>query len=109
MMLTPYPTDFPSYALGLLVDRVKGGDIPAPVLVHACWNVAGYALAQTLGGGPLITADPVADNLQTAGDLPVREAAIEQEPSLAQAVQGLFPWSLVLSIALRILSKQLGL
>jgi hypothetical protein len=51
----------------------------------------------------------VADNLQTAGDLAVLEAAIEQEPTCAQAVQGLFPWSLVLSIALRILSKQLGL
>ena len=77
MALPPYPQDFPNEAFLLVLDKVRGrGDVTGPDLAHAGWCVAGYALGQTLGGGPTIRG---AEALEQAGwtDEQVLQGAID--------------------------------
>lgn len=98
-MMVPYPDQFPRDALAMALDLARGNAPELKTAVHACWVVAGYALGQTLGGGPTITCDNDAID-----DALVLEQAIAlgNEPS---AVQGIFPWLSVLAVVLRLLEK----
>ena len=102
MALIPYPTEFPKEALTMVLDAIRG-TMPTPAAgAHACWVVAGYALSQTLGGGPI-----VAGNDSSLTDEEVIRMALDHEPQ-AGAVGGLFPWGVVLSIVLRLLIEKFG-
>jgi hypothetical protein len=96
-MLTPYPTEFPRESLTMLLDAVRGKVPEMPELAHACWNVAGFALGKTLGGGPVIASSTITD------EEVLSEALKHDAP--AGVSEGLFPWGLVVSIALKLLSK----
>ena len=98
-MLPPYPNEFPREALLMAIDLAKGQTPAVNDAVHACWVVAGYALGQTLGGGPIITgSDPVENEVE------VLEQALLHD-SNSPAVQGLFPWVLVLKVVLNLIVK----
>jgi hypothetical protein len=97
-MFTPYPTEFPQEALIMALDLTRGKVAGTPEAVHACWNVAGYALARTIGSGPAITG-ATGDS-----DVEVIEQALLQGPA-SQVTQGLFPWGLVVTIMLKLLAR----
>lgn len=100
MALPPYPTDFPSEAFMLVLDKVRGrADVSGPDLAHAGWCVAGYALGQTLGGGPTIRG---AENLEQVGwsDDQILQGAIEANDGAKGA---LFPWVLVVRVAVKLI------
>lgn len=100
MALVPYPTEFPKEALVMVLDAIRG-QIPTPADgAHACWVVAGYALSQTLGGGPI-----VAGNDSSMTDAEVIQLALDHEPQ-AGIAGGLFPWGVVLSIVLKLLIQK---
>ena len=101
-MLTPYPTEFPREGLTMLLDAVRGKVPEIPDIVHAAWDVAGFALGKTIGGGPVVageSADASDDDILTMA------LAHDAPPGVSE---GLFPWALVLSIALRLLAKYAG-
>ena len=52
--MVPYPSDFPTAALTMLLDKVRGKDIPLSDLAHGAWNVQGYAQKQLFPGGPTV-------------------------------------------------------
>jgi hypothetical protein len=101
-MLIPYPTEFPREALTIVLDLVRGQPLDVPASAHACWCVAGYALSQTLGGGPVISG-----TTSVLVDESVIKMALDSADS-GQVAQGLFPWGLVLSIVLRLLVNKFG-
>ena len=101
-MLTPYPTEFPREGLGILLSAVRGQLPDTHELAHVCWNVAGFALGKTLGGGPI-----VACNREEFTDEEVLIDALNHDAP-AGVSEGLFPWGLVLDIALRILLRHLN-
>lgn len=98
--MTPYPSEFPREALAMVLDLLRGKSPSAADAAHACWEVAGYSLGQTLGGGPLVAN---ADTLMT--DDEVILLALEHAPQgdLKSAV--VFPWGAVLLIVLRLLYR----
>lgn len=99
MALPPYPTDFPSEAFLMVLDKARGKDITGADLAHAGWCVAGYALAQTMGGGPTIRG---AGDLEQAGwsDEQIIQGAIEANDG---AKGLLFPWVLVVRVAVKLI------
>ena len=102
MALPPYPTEFPSEAFLLVLDKLRGrNDVSGADLAHAGWCVAGYALQQTLGGGPTIRG---AENLEQSGgaDEQVIQGAIEANDG-AKGV--LFPWVLVVRVAVKLIME----
>jgi len=100
-MLTPYPTEFPREGLNILLQAVRGQFPDTPELAHVCWNVAGFALGKTLGGGPI-----VAGNHNVSDEDVLIDALNHDAPEGVS--EGLFPWALVLDIALRVLLRQLN-
>ena len=101
-MLTPYPTEFPKESLSLLLDCVRGNLPATPTIAHHCWNVAGFALGKTLGAdGPVVVGG------EDAADADVLLSALEME-EIPNKVTGLFPWGMVLKIALKILQGYLN-
>lgn len=97
-MLTPYPTEFPREALTMLLDAVRGNLPDTKATVHAAWDVAGFCLGKTLGGGPVVAGDP-----EGASDEDILAMALAHDTPPG-VVEGLFPWGLVLMIALRLLA-----
>lgn len=100
MALIPYPTEFPSEAFLLVLDKVRGrNDVTAADLAHAGWCVAGYAMSQTLGGGPTIRG---AEGMEQSGwsDEQIIQGAIDANDGAKGA---LFPWVLVVRVAVKLI------
>jgi hypothetical protein len=55
-MMYPYPKQYPSDAVKLLIDYVSHGDefLEKKDAIHAGWVISGYALGRIFGGGPEI-------------------------------------------------------
>jgi hypothetical protein len=100
--MTPYPDSFPTDSFTLVLSKLRGGDLPTKELVHACWVVAGYALGQVMGGGPEVKGEAMHSGL---ADDQVIAAALDNSTASVQIVQGVFPWRLVLAIALRLIKE----
>ena len=99
MALVPYPDAFPSEAFTLVLDKVRGkSEASVSDLVHAGWNVAGFAFKQTLGGGPFAADESQAD-FSGWSDEDVLQAVIDKENG---AKGGLIPWAMVAKIALKV-------
>ena len=98
-MLTSYPVEFPQEALMMVLDLTRGRVAGTPEAVHACWNVAGYALARTIVEGQVIVGNCITDD----GDI-IQEALKARDDEEA-ASQGIFPWLSVLAIVLRLIAK----
>lgn len=104
-MLIPYPDAFPNEALLLLLDKVRGkNEVSVSDLLHAAWCVAGYALKQTMGGGPIVTGEP-----NGISDEEALQAAIGSQPveGGGPAQIGLVPWVIVLKVAIKIIMASL--
>ena len=70
--------------------------------LDCCWNVAGFALAKTLGGGPVV----IAGSHLNLSDEEILQSALEHQPPEGMPIYaGIFPWSLVLALAIRYLAK----
>lgn len=102
MALVPYPDQFPSEAFVMVLDKVRGkSEATVGDLVHAGWNVAGFAAKQTLGGGPFAGSEN--GELDVAGweDSDVLQAAVDQHNG---AKMGIIPWAIVLKIAIKVIT-----
>jgi hypothetical protein len=105
-MLLPYPNSFPQEALMMMLDKIRGKEVAVPELVNAAWNVAGYALAQSIGGGQVIAGEVEA--LSKLGDEELLSSILEQHGAKVSdtdqvASLGLVPWLMIARIAIKIL------
>lgn len=99
MALVPYPDTFPSEAFVMVLDKVRGkSEATVGDLAHAGWNVAGYALRQTLPGGPFAADGPEVD-MSGWSDEDVLQAVMDKENG---AKGGLIPWAKVAQIAIKV-------
>jgi hypothetical protein len=108
--MVPYPSDFPTSALTLMLDKARGRTVPVGDLVHACWIVVGYGLGQTLPGGQMIAGEIPAGWDGSENDEAVLEYAIKNgvlPEGDDGVVRGVIPWVLVAKIALRLLKEVL--
>lgn len=89
----------------MMLDKIRGKEVSVPDLVHAAWNVTGYALAQSVGGGQVIAGEIEA--LSKLTDEELLESVInqngEKNDNSNVAAIGLVPWLMVARIALKIL------
>jgi hypothetical protein len=105
-MLLPYPNSFPQEALMMMLDKIRGKEVAIPELVNAAWNVAGYALAQSIGGGQVIAGEVEA--LSKLGDEELLSSLLEQHGAKTSdtdqvASLGLVPWLMIARIAIKLL------
>ncbi|MBU3713359.1 MAG: hypothetical protein FGM46_00245 [Ferruginibacter sp.] len=69
-MMYPYPREYPSEAVKILLDFVsKAEDIEKKDAIHASWVLSGYALNKMFGGGPAI----IGSRKQKTTKLPVSD------------------------------------
>jgi hypothetical protein len=105
-MLLPYPNSFPQEALMMMLDKIRGKEVAIPELVNAAWNVAGYALAQSIGGGQVIAGEVEA--LSKLGDEELLSSLLEQHGAKVSDTDqvsslGLVPWLMIARIAIKLL------
>lgn len=95
-MLYPFPTDLPYEGIALIIDKLRGKDVPLKSAVNAAWNLAGYAAAQVTPEEPKVIGD-----IDCTDD----EAAemLENLLALQDGKVMMVPWVIVLRIALKIL------
>lgn len=95
-MLYPFPTDLPYEGIALIIDKLRGKDVPMKSVVNAAWNLAGYAAAQVTPEEPKVIGDIDCTN----------DEAAEMLENLLASKDGrvmMVPWVIVLRIALKIL------
>lgn len=97
--MVDYPAEFPAKALGLVLAKVKGQAVETAELVHAGWNVLGFALGKSLGG-PISEVDR-----GQMTDEEILEAALNSAEE--GALGGVIPWAIVAQIVLKILVNAL--
>ena len=112
MSLLPYPVVFPQEALLMMLDKFRGREVSTPDLVNAAWNVAGYALGQSLGGGQM-----VAGNLPQLDSGEINEAdliasVLQQNGSQVDGAEKaitftIIPWVVLAKIAIKLLANLL--
>ena len=110
-MLMPYPSDMPTYAFSLVIDKLRGKEIDVPTLIHAVWIIAGYAAAKAIPDGPqvvggdfLLSPDYVAEIsflefILLEEKKLLSSTAEEQNSSLAK---GLIDWKTVAKICAKL-------
>jgi len=109
-MLLPYPNSFPQDALLLILDKIRGKDVSLPDLVHAAWNVLGYGLAQSIGGGQVVAGEIEA--LAKLSDEELLTSVLKQGGDQTVdgqnvAAIGIVPWLMVARIAFKIIKEML--
>jgi hypothetical protein len=95
-MLVPYPVELPTEGLMLLLDKVRGKDVPVADLVHVAWNVAGYGLNKFIPTEKLVGAENVSE-----------EEAILALIEANEMKQGLIS-GIVISVAIKLALKILA-
>lgn len=100
----PFPQDLPIEAVALLIDKLRGKDIPIKTTVNAAWNLAGYAAAQVTPDTPKVIGD-----LDFTDDeaIEMLENLLVKTTVNADGTVGfiMVPWVIVLKIAIRILTS----
>lgn len=112
MALLPYPAVFPQDALLMMLDKFRGREVSTPDLVNAAWNVAGYSLGQSLGGGQM-----VAGNLPQLDSGEINEAdlvasVLQQHGSQVDGTEKaitftVIPWIVLAKVAIKLLANLL--
>jgi hypothetical protein len=105
MALLPYPAAFPQEALLMMLDKFRGKEVSTPDLVNAAWNVAGYGLAQSIGGGAMVANDVPegvsdADLIATA----LRQNGVNVDGENTTSFT-FIPWVLIVSTAIKLIVK----
>lgn len=105
-MLLPFPQDLPIEAIGILIDKLRGKDIPFQTVMNCAWNLLGFAATQVpvkSEAPELIHQHPITDE----------QAAILLENLIIQfSAQGAaddtrkrnIPWPIIIKILLGVLS-----
>lgn len=101
-MLVPYPSDFPSVAIGILADTLRGKNSDKARAIHAAWIVAGWGLGNFV---PDNQPQIVGANLENDESQAEFLESMIQDRLDGKVVQGVFPWVVVIRIALRIISN----
>ena len=99
-MLVPYPSELPTEGLVLLLDKVRGKDVPVAELVHVAWNAAGYGLDRFLPVEKLVGAENISE-----------EEALQQMIAANESKQGVVSGiviSIVVKLALKILANYIA-
>ena len=109
MALLPYPSTLPQEALMMMLDKFRGKEVNTPDLVNAAWNVVGYALGQSVGGGQMVAGDVPED----ASDADVIASVLKQYGSLDNGPEKtvtftFIPWIVVAKIAVKLIVKLLA-
>jgi hypothetical protein len=101
-MLVPYPSDFPTYALSVIMDKLRGKPINTTTAIHAAWVVSGYALGNIIPDGPQVVGIVAGDEAeaQLVEDL-------LKDMQNQTAIRGFIPYVLLAEIASRLLLKLL--
>ncbi len=99
-MLIPYPNDFPSFALSVIMDRLRGKSVEWTVAVHAAWVVIGYALGNMLPNQPNVIGAKIGDP-DSEADL-IEKVLVEHQQ---KAVTGIIPYAILAEIAVNLLFK----
>lgn len=101
-MLVPYPSEFPSYALSVVMDKLRGKPVDVSTAIHATWVVSGYALGNVLPDSPRIVGIVAGDesDAQLIDDL-------LKDMQNQNAIRGFIPYVLLAEIASRLLLKLL--
>ena len=109
-MLLPYPNVFPQEALMMMLDKFRGKEVAVPDLVNAAWNVLGYGLSQSLGGGQIVAGEVEALSKMT--DEEVIASVLQQHgadvSSPGVVGVGIVPMLLIAKIALKVLVNLLA-
>ena len=95
-----YPEEFPNAALLMILDKIRGKQVETAALVHAGWNVLGFALGKTLKGPQVAWGG--GDDSWT--DEAVVLAALESGAADPEAKQAL-PWILLAKVAFNIIMR----
>lgn len=100
--MVPYPSEFPTGALTMILDKLRGQPVLVADLVHGAWNVAGYALAQSLPVQQPIGTQEFKDDIEL-----IEYAIAEGVPPVAEdgVVRGVIPWLLILKLVLKIIAE----
>jgi len=100
--MTPYPAGFPTEAMSMVLERLRGEGVPWSDLAHAGWVVQGYAMGQLLGGpvkGQILSADHLSDEDVIRK---VLEASNNEGYGLS-----VMPWRRVIKIVLALITQYL--
>jgi len=105
MVHPPYPDAFPMDAARLVIDKLRGGEIPISHVVHAGWVMVGYSLSVTLPAPQIVGSVEIDDTI----------AADYLESQINPRIIGgiALPWKLLASFLARklvewILEQQIG-
>lgn len=101
-MLLPFPQDLPFEGVALIIDKLRGKDVPLKTVVNAAWNLAGYAAAQTLPDQKIIGDKDISkDEALLVLQEVITKSAISEEGKPIEL--GVIPWAMVLRICIKIL------
>lgn len=101
-MLVPYPSEFPTYALSVVMDRLRGRPVELSTTIHAAWVVSGYALGNVVPDSPQIVGIVVGDEAEAQ----LIEDLLKDMQNQT-AIRGFIPYALLAEIAARLLLKLL--
>jgi len=96
-MLHPYP-ESPTPAVQLLVDKLRGEDVPTIELGHAAWHFAGYAMKQ-FDPHPPIVLESVTDDSSKADFLEKYFLSPQEAGTVKETA---IPWQLVVQLAIEL-------
>lgn len=101
-MLVPYPGEFPTYALSVVMDKLRGKPVNTSTAIHAAWVVSGYALGNIIPDSPQIVGIVAGDEAeaQLIEDL-------MKDSQNQTVIRGFIPYALLAEIVSRLLLKLL--
>lgn len=110
MALLPYPSSFPQEALMMMLDKFRGNEVNTPDLINAAWNVVGYGLGQSMGGGKIFAGSLPQYDSGEVSDAEVIEMALKNNgvdvgESYQKSSVTFVPWFLLAQIALKLIAK----
>lgn len=100
-----FPESMPTDAIVVLIDKLRGREVPNKTVYQAAWNVAGYGIDQVVK-----SQKPVVKNLEQRtdeDDALTLESVLAMQGNNEQSLKGLIPWWLIIEIAVRILKNVL--
>jgi hypothetical protein len=106
MSMTPFPAGLPTAAIMILIDKLRGSNVPNDDLILAAWNLAGYGLSH-IAAEPTPAAEDILKS--DKNDDISKDDAIKALESLlikgseAEDERKRLPWAKIVGIALKIL------
>lgn len=105
-MLTPYPSSIPVQSVKIVVDKLRGRSdesVKLADVVHAGWEVSGFALKNTIGDPGATVASFGSNGAQCCDN---DELAKHLEGILSDTPTYSLPWSVVAMTLIKIMLEQ---